>query len=1089
MDRRTAFTPLCLALALFSPATSAASMMGVKQEPLFPRSKGISCAANPFGSQLTLGFEQEVVLTRVLPGGGATQHQLDVGSANPNTFVVQRQNLVAADFVASSLRHIDIDLDGDGRQELAMVGVKAGAIQTLQVRVLRPSADDPTANQQVDDYTLTVGSSALVGIDVARGDLDGNGDGRQELVVGFRSGTTGRHTVIALGGNAQGEIAQGNGEVLARWDQPASQVAQSGNLRVAVGDVLLEGRDQVVVMTTRSNGGELAWNLLRFEGTDNPGTPEIRFDASAPLFSETVNPGPVRRLTFQIADLGGTAAREMVIHDQRNDNGAPMDTLQRVRWFETTRSPANPAQITGISLGLANPSLTTTLDTASGPMAAAVGNLDRTPGNEIVALRQDPVSSELHVVVQKVEFTGTGVPAAIMPPGTPMARAIVPTFSFPLTQLDLAIGDADGDSLFEAYVALRDAAGDAGGPQVSKVWRFGFARPQPIGGPVVPQSFSRTAAFEFSNLADSASLQVHTADWNRDSVLARIGVNCRRVREPQVRSVVAMPPYWERLQGGLDGFGASIGRSVTSGVSSGSQYDTFSSHDVSAYIGLQVGGEVLGIGAQATAKATAGYNYQTTRSTFDESSFETTATQSQFSDSIDGEGLVVVELNTYDCFDFEVLRDGVVRTDSDFRACELIRAENGVNLRSLQSTDLLTWDTVTAAGVGSRPSQWMPLHPDWASVALFRPARASMAPGTGNPADAVDGRFDTGLVLGQSQRPFLEIDLGEVRDVSNIRVWPLPGEAARLRGFNLYASASPFAGNAPPGGAGVRTFAPDPLSGNGTQSWSVWTREAASPHAPMLARYIRLQHPGAAQLRVAEIQVFGDVHKDPPAYPVEVCDPVLGDGRFNAVVADVVANPRRFRVIDLRGDLSWSTVAIPPGGSGPLGCPGNDPDLPTGDIWNSTLIGATAGAGQEWNLENRNQDFFQTTNSISKSYRVGAELDLEAGAVVQVVAGGAYEYSQGVTRADTTSMYWGSGMQYGGRAVGWNAGTGAGCDYAPQPYAYVRDEEANSGYGHKFTVVDYVVRPSSATWNPIGPNFPPADCENRPDFLFSGDFE
>jgi hypothetical protein len=185
----------------------------------------------------------------------------------------------------------------------------------------------------------------------------------------------------------------------------------------------------------------------------------------------------------------------------------------------------------------------------------------------------------------------------------------------------------------------------------------------------------------------------------------------------------------------------------------------------------------------------------------------------------------------------------------------------------------------------------------------------------------------------------------------------------------------------------------------------------------------------------------------------------------------------------------WTSIPLPTGTS-PLGCPGNANAVPEGTIWDSTTIGATAGAGAEWNLENRNNAFFQNATSISNSYRVGAELDLEAGAVAQVVAGGAYEYTQGVTRTDTTSMYWGTGMQYGGRAVNWASGVGQGCEYAPRPYSYQLTESANSGYGHKFTVVDYMVRPSSATWSPIGPNFPPAACfPPRADLLFGSSFE
>jgi hypothetical protein len=1015
-----------------------------------------------------------------------SHHQLDASGAN--AFIGQRQNSGFSGI--NRVRTITVDLNGDGRQEVVVAGVLTASPGVVQVRVLRPAAT-PTENELAGTYSWNSGASGFFDLDIAAGDLDGSRDGKQELViVGRRQGSG--LTAIALSGATDGTIAQASNAVLARWDQPAAQISGSANPRVAVGDLLLEGRDQVLVLTTRGGSSlpELGYNLLRFEDVDNPATPDIRFNA-APLSSETItNPGSgvaMQKLTLHIADVGGTPQREIVIHDQRSINGAVFTTVQRVRYFNVTRAQPDSGPITAFTLAPTAGSLDFSVQTQNSTFGASVGNFDRTPGDEL-AISYQASNGQVRTEVRKVEFTGTGVPSAIA--AAPFAQIDVPATNQPLfDNMDAMAGDRDGDSLFEHYLVLRDAA-TGGGSNATKLWRFGFARPSPVANPVNPATFARTAAFEFAtSLPETTELQVRTADWNNDSVLARIGANCRRVREPQVRSVVAMPPYWMRLQGGLDGFGASIGRSVTAGAGAGSQYDTFSSHDISAYVGLQVGGEILGIGASVTAKATAGYNYQTTRSTFSETTFETTATQSQFSDSVDGDGLVVVELNTYDCYDFEVLRNGLVVTDSDFRACELIRSENGVNLRSLQSTDLLTWDTVTAAGAGSRPAQWFPLHQDWANIALFRPVSANVGTQL-QQANVTDGRFGTTLTLGgASATPFVQIDLGDVRDITGIRIWPQAGQAAALRGFNLYTSETAFTGPTVPSGAGVRTFQPDPLSGNGVDSWAVWTRDAVAGAAPMRARYIRLQHPGSATLRVAEIQVFGEVHKEPPSYPVEVCDPTVNDGLFNAVVANTVASPAEYRVIDIRGDLMWTSIPLPTGTS-PLGCPGNANAVPEGTIWDSTTIGATAGAGAEWNLENRNNAFFQNATSISNSYRVGAELDLEAGAVAQVVAGGAYEYTQGVTRTDTTSMYWGTGMQYGGRAVNWASGVGQGCEYAPRPYSYQVTESANSGYGHKFTVVDYMVRPSSATWSPIGPNFPPAACfPPRADLVFGSSFE
>ena len=828
MSRPSLAARITAAIALAAGSAHAAD----KTDLILERGKTIACASNPFGAQISLGLEQEIVVSRVQTNGTVTHHQLDASGAS--AFAAERMNTTGLTGI-SRVRTATIDLDGDGRQEVAVVGVLTASPGVVQVRVLRPSSS-PTANELVGTYSWNSGATGFQDIEVAAGDIDGSRDGRTELVIlGRRQGSG--LTAIALSGTATGAIAQSTNTVLARWDQPASQVSTSANARVAVGDVLLEGRDQVLVMTTRGNDlGALGYNLLRFEDVDNPATPDLRFNAS-PLFSESINNQgtdvATQKITLNIADLGGTPQREIVIHDQRSINGAVFNTIQRVRHFDVVRAQQDAGPITSFSLAQASDSLNFKVQTQNSTFAASVGNFDRTPGNEL-AISYQAFNGQVRTEVRKVEFTGNGVSSAIAT--LPVAQIDVPAINQPLfSNMDAVAGDRDGDSLFEHYLVLRDGA-SGGGSNVTKLWRFGFARPSPVANPVNPATFARTAAYEFAtSLPETTELQVLAADWNNDTVLARIGSNCRRVREPQVRSVVAMPPYWMRLQGGLDGFGASIGRSITSGAGAGSQYDTFSSHDISAYVGVEVGGEVLGIGASVTAKATAGYNYQTTRSTFSETSFETTATQSQFSDSVDGEGLVVVELNTYDCYDFEVLRNGAPAENSDFRACELIRSENGVNLRSLQSTDLLTWDTVTAAGAGSRPAQWFPLHQDWANIALFRPVTANVGSAPGQ-ANLTDGVFSTSLsTAGATNAPFVQIDLGEVRDVTAIRVWPQAGQATTLRGFNLYASETAFAGPALPSGANVRTFQPDPLSGNGVESWAVWTRDALNGATPMRA--------------------------------------------------------------------------------------------------------------------------------------------------------------------------------------------------------------------------------------------------------------
>jgi len=83
-----------------------------------------------------------------------------------------------------------------------------------------------------------------------------------------------------------------------------------------------------------------------------------------------------------------------------------------------------------------------------------------------------------------------------------------------------------------------------------------------------------------------------------------------------------------------------------------------------------------------------------------------------------------------------------------------------------------------------------------------------------------------------------------------------------------------------------------------------------SSSAAALARSVRLQHPAIAGLRLAEVQVFGDMHRDPLAYPRSVTDPGRNDGLFRARVANLVANPPRYVCIVVRGSLPWSGAPV-----------------------------------------------------------------------------------------------------------------------------------------------------------------------------------
>jgi hypothetical protein len=561
-------------------------------------------------------------------------------------------------------------------------------------------------------------------------------------------------------------------------------------------------------------------------------------------------------------------------------------------------------------------------------------------------------------------------------------------------------------------------------------------------------------------------------------VVARIGALCRRVTDPLVRSVVRIPPYWKRLQGEAPEGAASIGNSNSSGGTSSQSFSTFNSHDVSGYFGAQFGSESVGF--KVTAKAKAGGNWQATRGV--ESAFEQTTEYREGHSVNQGEGLVVYEKTVSNCYSYNIERGGQVVPASTMRTCETVRTtDNGTNPQRTVAERLVNWDSQQATDpvTGIQPAQWIPLHPDWANLALFRPVTSQFLPAGGAFANATDGRFDT-AVQAFVLAPYIDIDLGSVQDISNVRVWHAPS-VQRLSRATLTASPNPIGSSPAPG---ERTFGFDPGTDNGIDRWNVWTRDPVT-FEPLRARYLRIRATGTLTLTVSEVQVFGDVHREPVDFPDAVCDPVANDGLFFAVVADKVSIPNAWRLIHMRGDLLWSGQ---PATASDTRCPAPTyhPGVRTAPIWDRVSF---SGAGsRSWSLSQSSSNLIGTNTSLEHSARFGAEIEAELGLVVGVVAGIAYEFATGATQSEGTTMFWGTGLEYTGAMTGFQNSSAANCDYGPQPYSYAVTDRSNSGFTHRYTVVDYVVR--GLGWSRIGGNPPAANCfPAREDGVFSNSFE
>ncbi|MBN8482378.1 MAG: PKD domain-containing protein [Xanthomonadales bacterium] len=1143
-------------LVVAAGATSASerSLLEFALQPATP----IPCDDTPFGRSVQVGGEFEALA--FLQGSSiweAEELQPTAPAQTPPWQRSFRTNLAGNAQIAGTtlLKAIAVDLNGDGRDEV----VAAVRVSTTVVRLVVFTRSG-NAFSMIDFWEVTQSSNA---VDLVAGDFDGSTDKRREIALLLRVPNSGAY-VYVLSGDAQGRIQQDIGQWLGRWWWPEPTV---GAVSVASGDILLDGRDQAIVVAETGNSNAtrgLAYAILEYQPTTaqlpiGSGSTAVGsrlftvpFDFSF-VTDDAQNPAlqSIVRIDADAGDLVDTAAAELVVHLQFRSNSTESYIGQRLHRFTTTRDDNNT--ITSIAMGarVAGRPWDQSRIIQQGwegtaTFEAAIANIDPKPGAEIILARSDtnprllvsawkvrvdPNASYTYVATGRVvrfsntstgevqryewtfgdstgtytdpnpthEFTAAGTyPVRLRATYTtgetreftrsitvsnngnsnggassaylyylPSAPAYEASYAVDSPQslsfLNLAAADTNKDGLAEIMTSVRIN----GGAMLRSMW--GLATPSQ------PSSFAGRHGLENDNQVGTLlGMDLVAADFDGDSAQATLDTDCRRVLEPQLRQVVWMPPYFTRLQAGADKE-AVFGQSSTGGNAFEKRAGSFTSHDVSAYVGVS-----LDVGAvQASVKATAGYNYQSAFGALHGS--ENTQTIGESFAQTGGEGLVVAETNTFNCFSYAISSAATgVDTTSRMRMCEILPEQTFIS-----GSDARRWDTeVPAAPDEHPPAQWAPLHRDWSSVSLFRPVTTNVG-GSLVAANATDGLFGTAATMAASAAsPYLEIDLGEVKAIAGIRVFPATGEAASLKGFRMYASASPFAGAGVPSGPSVRIFAPDTEDDAGLDRWNIWTRDRDDTDALLQARYIRLQHPGSAALRVAEIQVFGDVHVEPQFYPEAVCDPNLDDGLFKALVWNPASGPTgAFQAIDVRGMLLWNGSGT---GTWPQGCT-NAPeaDLPQRPIWVTTNIGDSAIV--RWSLSESTTTSSGRTRSFESSVRVGAEFDVEAGFIASVQAGGAYEFTSGITEETQSTSFWGAGLDMGGAIGGFQVpNTLATCRYNARPYAYKLVEKSNTGYEHTAYAVDYVVRQANGAWTRANV---PAACRTITDRLFASGFE
>ncbi len=1033
-----------------------------------------------------------------------------------------------------------LDLNGDGRDEV-VAAHRMNGTGHLRLGVYRRTGSGAPSLELIDHWTL---AQTFDEVQLAAGDLNGSGDGKQELVVLVRSGNT--STVRILGGAADGGIAQPDGISQGLWTRNLN----SQYVALTVGDMLLHDRPQIVVTNISGwnwDDRTLNYHVLEFQtpipaalpiaagdvavGSRSFSTPLPYFHTGVGGGGESIN--SIERLVAAAGDVAGSPAAELALtvyfrSSSFHHIGLRLNHFIAVRDDDNVitevRLAVRPA-VGGDAIDFDDSMTLHGVSNAEFPyFSAAIANVDMAPPKEIVVAMTNPSQIVLNVYKARADLVpafryaadgwtvrfdnqttgqesvagylwnfGNGNTSNDQHPshtytvngdytvnlqvtyssgavrsysqvipvrsgqsssgGTSAdlaahyrfsdggmgaySASLYEEFATSMNGVHLAVSDMNSDGIAEIFTATRWENDSL----LRSVWRLesSGSTTSLVGRHMVEDGLS---------FSGTQTMALVAADLDGDSVSGTLGSDCRNMIEAQIRQVVWLPPYFKHLQSSAT-MGASFGRSIANGTSNESTSGSYTSHGISGYVGAAVGSDQV---FEASLKLTASRNWQSSRGVLSGNETSTEYGEGFEIDDSSYEALVIVEEKGFDCYSYEVMRDGAADPDSSLRICEALSG------RTVAGYGAEQWDTeIAAEGPFPHPvPSWIPLHRDWASLALFKPVSTQTSLAANGPAgNATDGLFDTWAgTNGATLRPYLQIDLGEVRDISNIRVFPGDRRGLDLEGFRIYASMLPMSGPGVPAGGAVQVFGHGTGDDLSRDQWSLWTRSRNDPDQLLRARYIRLQHPGPTpvRLRVSEIQVFGSVHAEPPRYPDWVCDPVKGDGRFQWIVW----TGGEYRAIHGRGELLWSGFAT--NENVPAGHPSctNHADVirnGTSGIWRDAALGTTVNT---WYLSQATTNMVGEFTSTDSNYSVGAEFDLDVGFLKKFLVGGSYEYTSGVTSETQTSSFWTNGLEIAGSMGSFQPSTQA-CRYRPRPYGFMLKDRSNTGYEHSVYVVDYAV--------------------------------
>ncbi|MFK7801056.1 MAG: Calx-beta domain-containing protein [Anaerolineae bacterium] len=550
-------------------------------------------------------------------------------------------------------------------------------------------------------------------------------------------------------------------------------------------------------------------------------------------------------------------------------------------------------------------------------------------------------------------------------------------------------------------------------------------------------------------------------DWDHDTVYAELSTDdteCSHVTDHPITTVAWWPAFWEKLQSDVP-IESAIGKVTTSGEGNEKTQTTVSSHDISGYVGAKAELDIPFVPSiSAEVKATAGANFEQSQGygVANETVTQLAQTQKVSSDlGAEKAGLIQGATTTSNCFVYHVPA-GNPDIEGALKLCQLLTS-------SPTSGTLFNHQE---QAVPDRSRQWTNIQRDWANLALFRTASQSSTSGSHSASHALDMNMVSGshtpaavpyAATNSESNPWWQVDLGEMQSISDVRLWVRPILNASTNtliypeDIHIFVSPDPF---------GSKTFSQllnDPRvtyvsheKAGKVVNISLMRElleddpdpDLARVFKPIAGRYVRVQLAGSGQLALDEVQIFGDTHIDPDRYPIAVRDD---------------SNPRvdGWHEVELYNPATGLSSWMPARGDINLN---GDLRTSTGNVWKNQSWAGTAES--EWEFgEEMTSETTKFTGSAT-SQRIGAEIDIEAGAVV---AGGAYEFGSGLSSENSTSTSWGTGFSIGGTLTGipdtFSQSIKNNCDYRTSPYSYNLIEPTDSGYSHNVMVIDYIAYP------------------------------